>query len=145
MDKTDTRILRTLMVDGRLSARQLAHRLGISTVTALTRIRRMEKEGIIGGYSATIDHEKLGYGLTAVIEVAAADGRAPKVEERVARFENVCCVYDVTGASDTLIVAKFRERGDLSRFVKSLAAIPGVRGTVTHLVLDTVKEDFRMT
>ena len=58
IDKTDQEILRNLMVDARLSARQLAIKLGMSTVTILTRIKKLEKERIIKGYTAIIDHEK---------------------------------------------------------------------------------------
>ncbi|GBL42496.1 HTH-type transcriptional regulator Ptr2 [Nitrosarchaeum sp.] len=71
LDKTDERILKNLMVDARLSARQLALKLGISTVTVLSRIKKLEKEKIIKGYTALIDHEKLGYNLTAIIEIIA--------------------------------------------------------------------------
>lgn len=139
------RILRHLMMDGRQSARQLALRLGMSTAAISVRIKKLEKEGVIGGYAAMISHEKLGYDLTAVIEIVAKNDKMLQIEDRIAKFENVCCVYDVTGATDTIIVAKFKTRGDLSAFVKTLGAIPNVKSTVTHLALNTIKEDFRMT
>ena len=60
LDETDERILKNLMVDARLSARQLALKLGMSTVTILSRIKKLEKANIINGYTAIIDHEKLG-------------------------------------------------------------------------------------
>ena len=69
MDETDEKILRTsLLVDARQSARQLALKLGMSTVTVLSRIKKLEKEKIIHGYTAIVDHEKIGYSLTAIIE-----------------------------------------------------------------------------
>ena len=145
LDKTDERILKNLMVDARLSARQLALKLGMSTVTVLSRIKKLEKEGIIQGYTAIIDHEKLGYSLTAVIEILARNDKILEIEDKIAKFENVCGVYDITGKSDTLIIAKFKERDELSKFVKSLAAIPNVENTITHVVLNTAKEDFRLT
>ncbi|RNJ76393.1 MAG: Lrp/AsnC family transcriptional regulator [Nitrosopumilus sp. B06] len=145
MDKTDMRILRHLMMDGRQSARQLALRLDMSTVTMSARIKKLEKEGIISGYAAMINHEKLGYCLTAIIEVVAKNDKMLQIEDRIAKFENVCGVYDVTGTTDTMIVAKFKTRDDLSKFVKTLGAIPNVKNTITHVVLNTIKEDFRMT
>ena len=57
----------------------------------------------------------------------------------------MCAVYDITGSTDTVIIAKFKERSELSRFVKGLAAIPNVKNTITHVVLNTTKEDFRLT
>jgi DNA-binding Lrp family transcriptional regulator len=57
----------------------------------------------------------------------------------------VCAVYDITGSTDTVVIAKFKERNDLSKFVKCLAVIENVENTITHVVLNTAKEDFRLT
>jgi DNA-binding Lrp family transcriptional regulator len=144
MDKIDERILKNLMMDGRLSARQLALKLGMSTVTILTRIKKMEKEKIIRGYTALIDHEKIGYSLTAIIEIIAKNDKIVSIEDEIAKFENVCGVYDITGSTDTIVIAKFKERNELSTFVKNLACISNVENTITHVVLNTTKEDFRL-
>ena len=145
LDKTDEKILKNLMVDARQSARQMALKLGMSTVTVLSRIKKLEKAKIIQGYTAIIDHEKLGYSLTAIIEIVAKNDKIVDIEKEVSKFENVCAVYDITGTTDTVIIAKFKERNDLSKFVKGLAAIPNVENTITHVVLNTAKEDFRLT
>ena len=145
LDKTDEKILKNLMVDARQSARQLALKLGMSTVTVISRIKKMEKEKIICGYTTTIDHEKLGYTLTAIIEVMAKKDKILNIEKEISKFENVCGVYDITGSTDTIVITKFKERAELSKFVKELSSIPNVENTITHLVLNTVKEDFRLT
>ena len=145
MDKIDEKILKNLLVDARLSARQLSLKLGMSTVTVLSRIKKLEKEKIIKGYTSLLNHEKLGYDLTAVIEIIAKKDKIVQVEDELSGMENVCAVYDVTGSTDTLLIAKFKGREDLSKFVKNLSAIPNVENTITHVVLNTVKEDFRLT
>jgi len=144
IDKIDEKILKNLMVDARISARQLALKLGMSTVTILSRIKKLEKEKIIKGYTALIDHEKLGYDLTAIIEVVA-NKNIVDIEEKLSKIDNVCAVYDITGNTDTVIIAKFKERSELSGFVKSLSAMANVDNTITHVVLNTTKEDFRLT
>jgi len=143
IDKIDEKILKNLMVDARISARQLALKLGMSTVTILSRIKKLEKEKIIKGYTALIDHEKLGYDLTAIIEVVA-NKNIVDIEEKLSKIDNVCAVYDITGNTDTVIIAKFKERSKLSEFVKSLSAMTNVDNTITHVVLNTTKEDFRL-
>ena len=145
LDKTNERILKNLMVDARLSARQLALKLGISTVTVLSRIKKLEKEKIIKGYTALIDHEKLGYNLTAIIEIIAKKDKIIDMEMEISKIENVCGVYDITGNTDTLVIAKFKSRNELSEFVKGLASIQNIENTITHVVLNTTKEDFRLT
>lgn len=145
LDKIDEKILKHLMMDARLSARQLALKLGMSTVTVLSRIKKLEKAKIICGYTTIIDHEKLGYTLTAIIEIMAKNGKVLDIEEEISKFENVVGVYDITGSTDTIIIAKFKERNELSDFVKSLGAISNVENTITHVVLNTAKEDFRLS
>jgi len=145
MDKIDEKILKNLLVDARLSARQLSLKLGLSTVTVLSRIKKLEKEKIIKGYTSILNHEKLGYDLTAVIEIIAKKDKLVQVEDELSGIENVCAVYDVTGNTDTMIIAKFKGREDLSKFIKNLSSISNVESTITHVVLNTVKEDFRLT
>lgn len=144
LDKNDERILKNLLVDARLSARQLGLKLGMSTVTILSRIKKLEKEKVIKGYTALIDHEKLGYTLTAVIEVIAKKDKIIDIETELAKIENVCGVYDITGNTDTIVIAKFKSRNELSEFVKRIASIQNIENTITHVVLNTAKEDFRL-
>ena len=144
LDKNDERILKNLLVDARLSARQLGLKLGMSTVTILSRIKKLEKEKIIKGYTALIDHEKLGYTLTAIIEIIAKKDKIIDVENALSKIENVCGVYDITGNTDTLVIAKFKSRNELSEFVKGIASIQNIENTITHVVLNTAKEDFRL-
>ena len=81
-DETDTKILKNLLVDARLSARQLAYKLGLSTVTVLTRIKKLEQKKIITGYAARLDHQILGYDLTAIIEIKTTKGKMLEIESK---------------------------------------------------------------
>lgn len=144
-DETDTKIIKNLLVDARLSARQLAHKIGLSTVTVLSRIKKLEQRKIITGYTARLDHQILGYDLTAIIEVKTTKGKMLEIESKIAENENVCAVYDVTGPADILVISKFKNRDELSKFVKSLSTIANVENTETHIVLNSVKEDFRLS
>ncbi len=144
LDETDVKILEALMLDARLSSRQIAKRCDVSIGTVLSRIKKMEKQGIITGYSAVLNHEKLGYELTVVCEVTVSKGRLLEMENEIARLPNVCSVYDVTGLIDALVVAKFKTREELGKFTKRLLALPFVERTNTHVVLTTIKEDFRL-
>jgi DNA-binding Lrp family transcriptional regulator len=143
MDETDVKILKQVLSDARLSYRKIAEEIGVSPPTVLTRIQKLENNHIIKSYSAVLDHEKLGYDLTAIIELTAVKGKITEVEKHISRFPNVCAVYDITGLTDMIIVAKFRNRKDLSDFVKKDLSLPFVDRTNSHIVLVTVKEDFR--
>lgn len=144
LDEIDKRLLRELLIDSKRSYRELARKIGVSTATVINRIQRLESSGVIRGYTITIDHERIGFELTVVTEITVSKGRLIEVEEEVSKLPNVCAVYDVTGLTDAMVVAKFRSRKDLSKFTKGLLAMPYVERTNTHVVLTTVKEDFRM-
>ena len=143
MDETDVKILKKVLSDARLSYRKIAEEIGVSPPTVLTRMQRLESNHIIKSYSAVLDHEKLGYDLTAIIELTAVKGKITEVEKHISKFPDVCAVYDITGLTDMIIVAKFRNRKDLSDFVKKDLSLPFVDRTNSHIVLVTVKEDFR--
>jgi len=144
LNETDKKILKNLLEDARFSSRQIAKNVGVSVGTVLSRIKKMETDGIIKGYSAILDHEKLGYELTVVTEITVSKGRLVEMENEIAKNPNVCGVYDVTGLTDAVIIAKFKSREDLGKFTKLLLALPYIERTNTHVVLATVKENFRL-
>jgi DNA-binding Lrp family transcriptional regulator len=141
LDEVDKAILRELISNARLSFREIARRIGVSTATVANKVRRMEEEGVIRGYTAIVDAEKLGYDIVAVIEVVISKGKVANVEEEIAKAPNVQAVYDVTGESDAMIVARFKSRAELSNFVKKLLSMEYVERTITHVVLNVKKEE----
>ena len=66
------------------------------------------------------------------------------VENEVSKIDNVVSVYDITGDFDIAVIARFRDRSGLNDFIKRLLAMPYVKRTVTNVVLNVVKEDFRI-
>jgi DNA-binding Lrp family transcriptional regulator len=144
IDEVDRKILTELLRDCRRSYRSLSRRAGVSVGTTLARIRKLERAGVIKGYSAILDHEKLGYQLTALAEITVSKGKLLEMEEAISKLPNTCAVYDVTGLTDAVVLAKFRSREELSRFTKNLLSMPFVDRSNTHVVLTTVKEDLRL-
>ena len=139
-DKTDGMILKVITNDSRLSYRKIAKKIGVSTLTVLSRMKKMEENGVIKGYSALIDHKKLGLGLTALIEVKTTKGHSA-IKDQLKKLENVYGIWGVTGQNDLIVLAKFSDTDMLSKFTKKIFSIESVDGVETHLVLDTIKED----
>ncbi len=144
LDKTDVKIVKTLLSNSRFSAREIARHVGVSVGTVLSRMKMMESEKIVKYYSAILDYEKLGYELTVVTEITVSKGKLLETDRDISKIPNVCAVYDVTGESDAIVIAKFKTRKDLSEFTKALLSMPYVERTNTHVVLTTVKEDLRL-
>ena len=66
LDELDRKILQSYLLDARVSYRELGHKLGVSTTTIQSHTVKLEKAGVIRGYSAILDHEKAGFQLTAI-------------------------------------------------------------------------------
>lgn len=143
MDNLDRSLLKELEGDARQSYRELAKKTGVSVVTVAQRVRKMEHDGIIKGYAGILNQEMLGYEITTITEVTVSKGKLVEVQEKIAKLNSVCAVYDVTGIEDSIVISKFKNRDEVSKFTKELLSVPYVERTNTHLVLNTYKEDFR--
>ena len=144
LDDIDKKLLKELLMNSNRSQRELAKAIGVSTATVINHIQRLESAGVIKDYTVMLDYERIGYELTAIVEMTVSRGKLIEVEKAVSRLPYVCAVYDITGEIDAIIVAKFRNRQELSEFPKALLGMPDIQRTNTHVVLNTIKEDFRM-
>ena len=144
VDQTDVKLLRALQSDARLSYRQVAKRCGLSASTAMTRIRGLEKMGVIEGYTLRLNYEKLGYDITAITEVTISKGAIWKEANEISNHPGVCLFYNITGQADGIIVAKFKNRSELNDFTKWLLSKGFIERTNTHICLSTIKEDLNI-
>tara|TARA_B100001971_G_C18075998_1_gene475696 strand:+ start:327 stop:773 length:447 start_codon:yes stop_codon:yes gene_type:complete len=144
IDEIDRKILKEYSKDARLSFREIANRINVAVGTVLSRTKKMEKDGVIQDYTVLLNNDKLGYPLTAITEVTVSKGKLLQVENEIAKLPSTCVVYDITGLADALIIGKYRNKSELSLFTKFLLSLRHVERTNTHLVLTSIKEDFRM-
>lgn len=144
LDDIDRRLLREMLSDSKRSFRAFAKSIGVSTATVISHIQRLESAGVIKDYTVRLDHERLGYELTVITEITVSKGKLLETQEEISKIPNVCAVYDVTGLTDAMVIAKFKNRSNLSDFTKKLLSMPYIERTNTHVVLTTMKEDFRM-
>ncbi len=140
IDELDLAIIKELQKDARKSYRELADKLKVAEGTVYNRVNKLRELGIIKRFIPDIDFSKLGYDLTAVIGVMVEGGHLPEIEEKISKEPNATAVYDVTGDYDAVIVAKFKDRSSLNRFVKKLLSMDHVKHTNTMLVLNVMKE-----
>jgi Lrp/AsnC family leucine-responsive transcriptional regulator len=141
LDANDLKIIRRLMEHARTSWAELGALLGLSGPAAAERVRKLEEQGIIKGYSAQINPEYAGCGLAAFISVTME-----KPEYRtdfltlVAESSEIMECHHVAGAEDYIIKVRCAETRDLERLIsQEIKGIPGVK-THTTIILSTVKE-----
>ncbi len=145
IDETDKKIIAEYLKDARVSYREVAKRLQLAVGTVLTRTKKLENDGIIESYSAVLNHDKLGYEIIAISEITVSKGKLTEVENAIAKLTPTCAVYDVTGENDVIIISKFKSRDEMSDFTKKLLSMSNVERTNSKIVLNTIKEDFRLS
>src|SRR4030042_2008218 len=144
MDELDDKILGILNENARKSYREIARELNVSLTTVSNRIKKMEDEKIIERFIPLINQEKIGYDLTAVINVKISHGKLLEVQEKISKDKHVSYVYDITGEWDSLIIAHFKDRRDLNGFIKGVLSLENVEKTNTQIVLNIVKNEKRV-
>lgn len=143
IDKIDTKILRVLQKDGRISNLKLADAVHLSPTAVLERVKRLTRDGYILGYEARLNPDKLGAGMLVFIEVVL-DRTTPDVmnEFKAAvqvRPEILEC-HLVAGGFDYLIKTRVADMPAYRELIGSVVwALPGVRETHTYAVMEEVK------
>ncbi|MCD5424945.1 MAG: Lrp/AsnC family transcriptional regulator [Methanosarcinaceae archaeon] len=141
IDELDFKILRELQKDAKQGHRAVANKVKVAEGTVYNRLNKLRAMGVIKGLILDIDYSKLGIDLTAIIGIVVEGKNLANIEKEIAIKSNVSAVYDVTGEYDAIIVAKFKDRVELSDFIKHLLLISNIRRTHTMIVLNTLKEE----
>ena len=140
LDEIDRKIIRVLEKDARTSLRKISELVDVSLGTVSNRVKKMERNGVIRGYSVILNPDEIGWELNVVIGLRIQKGRLIEIQEKIAKDSRVHGVYDVTGDFDSMVIAREKNRNDLDDLSKNVLSIDGVERSITHLVLNTVKE-----
>jgi Lrp/AsnC family leucine-responsive transcriptional regulator len=135
-DAIDDRILGILARNGRASYASIGAEVGLSPHGAADRVRRLERDGVIAGYTARIDPAGLGRSLDAFIDVRLLPSTDPEeFERRVGRLESVREMAFLTGRFDYQLRVACRDADDLDATVRTVRREAGAAGTETRIVL----------
>ena len=137
MDSIDYKIISLLQKNGRAPLKQLAEEVYLSSPATAARIDRLEKEGIITGYTACIDHKKLGYPIIAFINLELQPSQKPTFYPFVCNHPNVLECNCVTGHYSMMIKVAFESTEMLDNFIGQMGQF-GI--TETHIVFSTAGE-----
>ena len=145
MDKIDRHTLKALQQDGRKKNSDLAKETGLAPSTMLDRVKKLEDKGIIKGYRAVMNPEKLGLKAQGFACISLDRHRVEDIEileNEIKKIPNVRACYHITGRFDYLLHVVAPELVDLGNFIKEkLATIPGMGKIETFIVYAEVKPD----
>ncbi len=146
LDSTDKKILNTLLDNGRLSNNQLAEQVGLSPSPCWQRVKRLENDGYIQGYTAILDQEKLGISETVIIEVTLNSHDDEILEGfglAMVAMPEVLEVYLTTGAYDYFIKVAVNGTKGYEEFLrKRLYKVPGIRHSRSSFALRCLKRSY---
>ena len=144
IDDIDRQILKALQDDGRLSNAALARRIGLTSTPCLERVRRLERDGYILGYSARLNPRLLDAGLLVFVEIRLSRNSPSgfrDFRQRVLEVPEILDCHLVSGNFDYLIKARVRDMDAYRQLLGDrLLNLPGVDGSRTYVVMEQVKE-----
>ena len=143
IDAIDRRMLETLQDDGRLSVVELADRVGLSPSPCLRRLRRLEQDGFIDGYRATLQRSRIGLGLTVFVGIKVdghRDENATALQDAVRAMPEVISCHIVSGEADFLLDVVMPDLGAYEHFLLgTLLKLPMVKDVRSSFAIRTVK------
>jgi len=144
LDAIDRRILYCLQENGQISNQELAERVSLSPSACLRRVRTLEENGLIRGYRAVLDAEKLGFELEAIVHVSL-DQTRPNWHDQfiasIAPHDEITQANIVTGTSNYVLTVRTRNMTSFAQFIEQkLAKLPCVRDLCSHIVMRKVKD-----
>jgi DNA-binding Lrp family transcriptional regulator len=144
IDDLARKVVRALNQNARKSYREIAKEVGTSATAVINKVRKLEASGAIKGYVPVVDPGHFGIDLVAIIALRISKGKLLETQEKISSDRRVAAVYDITGEWDSLVIGYFKGRDDLNDFIKGILSLPFIDRTVTHLVLNVVKDEKRV-
>ncbi len=140
MDKIDREIVRWLEQDARLSFAELGERVGLSKTPCWQRVRTLERQGLIRGYRAELDAERLGLKVHAFVFVSIDSARYAEFEAAAAHHPAVLQCYTTAGQADYLMHVLVGQIEELDRLLRlQVSRMPGVQRIETTVCMKTIK------
>jgi len=144
LDRFDQAILRVLAAEGRISATELARRIGLSKSPTQARMKRLEEAGVITGYRAQLDPIKMGQAHVAFVEVRLSDTRETALlafNRAVLGVPEVEECHMMASRFDYLLKVRTSDIQDYRRVLGEwISALPHVASTSTHVAMEAVKD-----
>lgn len=144
LDRFDRSILHALSQNGRLSAAELAKRVGLTKTPVQARVKRLEAEGYIRGYTAIIDHERLGEGHVAFVQVTLSDTRSTALDafnREVLKYPEIEECHMIAASFDYLLKVRTKDIHAYRRVLgEKISSLPHVSHTSTFVAMETVKD-----
>lgn len=141
LDTTDVNILKVMGENGRLSFRQIAERIRVSVPTVSSKVGNLENLGVIKGYRANIDTEKLG-GISVIITIKTKPADIKKVSERFQKNERVRQMFSMSNGK-LQMVCTFSNQSMINEFITSLAEVPEIMEYDVANIVQVMKEEAR--
>jgi DNA-binding Lrp family transcriptional regulator len=139
-ENLDRKLVNALLSDGRASLRSLGEDLDVSVTTVSNHITDLEEQGIIQGYVPEVNYGRLGFDVTAIIQLKVEGSALPEITDRLEEHTHMTSVYEVTGDHDIVAIGKFTDTDHMNDGIKELLTDPDINESNTSVVLNSVVE-----
>ncbi|MBU0662072.1 Lrp/AsnC family transcriptional regulator [Candidatus Micrarchaeota archaeon] len=140
LDNTDKKILNAMFDLKETRYTAVAKRLKMTPAAVQKRVKKMIEKGVFLGTAPILNLKKIGFGITAIINVSVLKGKFVEEAERWARKRSTCSVYRITGDYDLVVVGKFKDMDELNEFTVAMNREGWVAKTNTGITFQIVQE-----
>lgn len=148
LDRTDLRILECLQADGRISNVQLANKVNLTPTPCIERVKRLERQGYIQGYTAILNPKLVNAGLLVFVEIDLSHNSPDAFRdfrEKARKLPEIMDCHLVSGNFDYLIKARVSDMKAYRELLgEKILALPGVKASRTYVVMEEVKETLNL-
>jgi Lrp/AsnC family transcriptional regulator, leucine-responsive regulatory protein len=132
LDAVNLRLLEELQSDGRLTVAELGRRVSMSPPAVAERVQRLERAGVITGYSAEIDPAAVGYPISAVVRIRPSPGQLVKIPEIARETPEVSECHRITGEDCYLLKLHLRSIGELEELLDRFTPYGQTTTSIVH-------------
>lgn len=148
LDDVDRAILVTLQENAKITNTALSEQVGISPPSTLERVKKLERRGVIQGYTALLDADALNQPILAIVHVSMQEHSATVLEnakEKLSAFEEVQSCWYCAGDEDFILKVRARDMNDYERLItRKLAGVRGIGRMRTSFVLNSIKDSTKL-
>jgi len=135
MDAVDTRLLSALREDARLPVSQLAQMLDIPRAQVYARLERLEKDGVIAGYTLRLGEAFTKTRVRAQVMIKTLPRLCQEVEGRLAGIPEISAIYAISGEWDVIVHVEAADTVELNDLINRIGLVDGVERTTTAVIL----------
>ena len=137
INKKDEQLIALLQKDARISVAEIARRIKLSRTAAKARLDKLERSGVISGYSVRLSNQYLQGRVQAMVMIKSPPLKRERLEKALMKMDNLRSLYSISGVFDLVAVISAQTISELDEYIDKIGQLKGVEDTMSSVILST--------